>query len=112
MSQLLDLAPGLGSLSGDTLWEIFFNYPQRAEEIARKIETRIIDNGGWSVKDDISDKPVIGEKGKIRVRTPKKQLADECEFYIDAMTYELLINTTQGLQRTGRIIKTINVKVS
>lgn len=111
MSRLLDLAQGLGSLSGDTLWEIFnSSLSDRKKEIKDLIEKKIIENGGWNVKDEISGVEIVGEKEKIPIRTPKKQLASDCEFAIDAMDYELLIKTSKGWQRTDYLIKTIKTK--
>lgn len=111
MPELLDLGPGLGSLSGDALWEIFrSSLESRKKEIKDIIGKKIIENGGWNVKDNISEREIVGERVKIPIRTPKKQLADDCQFAIDATDYELLIGTSKGWQRTDYLIKTIKSK--
>jgi len=111
MPELLDLASGLGSLSGDTLWEIFTSsLEDRKKEIKDIIEKKIIETGGWNVKDEIPELGIAGEKVKTPIRTPKKQLANDCQFAIDATDYELLIKTSKGWQRTDYLVKTIKLK--
>jgi len=61
------------------------------EGLVKKIEEKVLSEGGWNVK-DIPEKIFVGQNLlNDTVRLPKKQPFKNCEIAINAVTYHLLV---------------------
>ena len=99
----------LGSMSGDEIWEYLVS-AKSGEKVARVIELAL--NEQWrdvkkkkiELSVDSGDK---SEKINTEIRIPDKDLGENCVIGIDPVTYELIIETSQGWRRSGQEIKTV-----
>ncbi|MCK4592071.1 hypothetical protein KAT63_01360 [Candidatus Parcubacteria bacterium] len=99
----------LGSMSGDELWERLVNDisgKDIANDIARALSKK------WKVKSEkirVLSKDGVLEEEEFEIRTPDKSMVEILadKVIIHSSDYELIVSTTKGWRRTGRIIKTI-----
>lgn len=99
----------LESMSGDELWERLVN-DISGEDIANDVAKAL--SRKWKVKSEkirVFGEDGVPEEEEFEIRTPDKSMVEILadKVIIRSSDYELIINTTEGWRRTGRIIETI-----
>jgi len=95
------------NMPSDELWKKIADSPR--EEGSEKIEKAL--NESWKGLKKTKTPFTLGKDGvkgdSITIRIPDKNVQNKVGIGIDETTYELVIETSMGWRRTGKIIKTI-----
>lgn len=97
----------LDNLSGLELFEKICEGPEQGENIVKKIESTF--QNEWKAKDFRAKILASGIELQNWIRLPNKQLFENFEVAINAITYELLVKVDNIWWQTGFPIKTREV---
>lgn len=102
------IVPDLDKLTGKELFEEIYRNLDAGLSIAKEIEDKVLNNGGWNIKDIPSEIWAGGSKSNMfkSLRFPKKQPFKNSEIAIDAVEYCLAVKVDNQWWKTVYNIKT------